>query len=514
MLLSLLLSLSISSAAAQAPVFCPTRPPGDNTNACASTAFVQGAIGGLVVGTSTITNGTSGSYLYDNAGILGEIPGGGVPTNVLNTQTTNYTLATTDCGKRVQLGTGSTGFLTLSVPAVSGFSSTCRVEVINGDTTRGKSFTGAGLPTNTPLLLLQQQAIEFSIINGVWTVTSFPGRLKLTPNATITLNTDFAAGNDANDGLGLGAGNALKTVEGCLSLIANYFDFNSTASPSKAICLMAAGSTDTNGIHQAFHAFVGCNGGACVVIDGNTTGTISSAVQFYFGSVIQLRRITLTSAGNCLEVHWTAKVYILDLVTFGACVGTQILIGDGAGHVELSNSYTVSGSTAFPIQVSDGGSLKAVPGITITISNSITITDWVLVASPAYVNLQGATFNLGGNVVTGAKTNVLLNGVVLQSTSTLAVTGAVSGTGAVCRLTMASTASLAEGQKIIVAGIAGATGCNTASPPVGSTTHIVDGTHIELTGTTFGGAYTSGGTVQIGLPGTADPSVSLGGQFL
>lgn len=33
--------------ASQQQVFCPTRPPGDSTNACASTAFVQGAVGNI-----------------------------------------------------------------------------------------------------------------------------------------------------------------------------------------------------------------------------------------------------------------------------------------------------------------------------------------------------------------------------------------------------------------------------------------------------------------------------------
>lgn len=45
LLLVALLSIASSSAWAQNPT-CPTRPAGDTSNACASTAFVQGAIGG------------------------------------------------------------------------------------------------------------------------------------------------------------------------------------------------------------------------------------------------------------------------------------------------------------------------------------------------------------------------------------------------------------------------------------------------------------------------------------
>src|SRR6185437_5792675 len=64
-----------TSAFAQNPT-CPTRPVGDSTNACASTAFVTRALSlySLLVGTTPITGGTNGYALYDNNGVLGEQP--------------------------------------------------------------------------------------------------------------------------------------------------------------------------------------------------------------------------------------------------------------------------------------------------------------------------------------------------------------------------------------------------------------------------------------------------------
>lgn len=55
----------------------PTRPPGDSTNAAASTAFVTNAVGGgggspITVGSTVINSGTSGDLLYDNSGVVGE----------------------------------------------------------------------------------------------------------------------------------------------------------------------------------------------------------------------------------------------------------------------------------------------------------------------------------------------------------------------------------------------------------------------------------------------------------
>lgn len=72
------------------------------------------------------------------------------------------------------------------------------------------------------------------------------------------------------------------------------------------------------------------------------------------------------------------------------------------------------------------------------------------------------------------------------------VTGAVSGTGSVCRLTISPAitgSGLVAGDTVNVTGITGATGCNVAA----AISTVVDSTHIELTGTTFGGAYISGG---------------------
>lgn len=56
-------------------VTCATRPVTDDSNACASTAFVVDAIPyyGLVVGTTVITGGVDKALLYDNAGVLGNI---------------------------------------------------------------------------------------------------------------------------------------------------------------------------------------------------------------------------------------------------------------------------------------------------------------------------------------------------------------------------------------------------------------------------------------------------------
>lgn len=73
------------------------------------------------------------------------------------------------------------------------------------------------------------------------------------------------------------------------------------------------------------------------------------------------------------------------------------------------------------------------------------------------------------------------------------VSGAISGTAGVCRLTVPGTNGYVTGNTVTVASVTGATGCN-----VTTTLTVIDGTHIELDGSTFGGVYVSGGLVSSG----------------
>jgi hypothetical protein len=70
------------------------------------------------------------------------------------------------------------------------------------------------------------------------------------------------------------------------------------------------------------------------------------------------------------------------------------------------------------------------------------------------------------------------------------VTGTANGTGNVVRLTVTSTANMTTGERRLVAGVGGTTEAN------GNwLITVVDGTHVELTGTTYANAWTSGGTI-------------------
>src|SRR4029077_8644841 len=91
--------------------------------------------------------------------------------------------------------------------------------------------------------------------------------------------------------------------------------------------------------------------------------------------------------------------------------------------------------------------------------------------------------------------------------ASLSVSGAVSN-GGLCKITVSSTATYSANEIVSVYGIGGATGCNGTWQVT-----VTDGTHLTLQGTTFGGAYTSGGTVTNGSSFNVTGGVAAGSLF-
>lgn len=93
----------------------PTRPSGDSTKAAASTEFVTSAIGnintGLSVGTTTVTGGVSGRFLFDNGGLLGErslFTTGALVTSLIYSSSQTVTIPASATQAFVRMG-GATG---------------------------------------------------------------------------------------------------------------------------------------------------------------------------------------------------------------------------------------------------------------------------------------------------------------------------------------------------------------------------------------------------------------------
>jgi hypothetical protein len=271
----------------------------------------------------------------------------GVETNTLNTQIANYTIATTDCGKTIQLGTGSTGYFTLTVPSVSGFPATCVVTLFNGDTGRGKAISNdPGCSTRN--VLWPQQSCAIGIVNGAWAVLSRPGRWRPPGSTTINFKTDFTNGSDALgvDGLGTGS-QAFKSAQHCYQMTLDQIDYNGDESSQTLVnCNMAAATADAGSLHLAAHSLVGGQGGAAFQIIGASLA-ISGAV-----SNGGLCEITVSATGT-YSTNQIVSVYGIAGAT--GCNGTWKVTVTDSTHLTLQ-STTFGGAYTSGGTVTNGSS--------------------------------------------------------------------------------------------------------------------------------------------------------------
>lgn len=330
----------------------------------------------------------------------------------------NYTVLSSD--KSYTLALGGNALFTLTYGAASGYSAGHVNLIVNDDnwaSGRGKRIAINGL--DTFILWPQQSAFVFSS-NSAWRVLRAP-RTRL-PSGVTTFNTDFTNGSDtANDGLGTGAANAFKTLQGAYDLVINDFDWSAN-SQSQVVLKLASGSNDTGGLHAPSHGIVGAQGGAAISVNGNGA-TISGAIGLFFGAVMELRNVVMT--GN-LSVNWGSKLYLYESVEFaGAGAGTTDINLSGLSQIEVEADYTVSGlnNRGYHI-VNNNGTFRDGGSHTVTVTANQSVTNWVLGVNPGLTVIN--TYALGGHTVTATNAyNISLNHVLIGAAN---VPGSVAGT--------------------------------------------------------------------------------------
>lgn len=120
-------------------------------------------------------------------------------------------------------------------------------------------------------------------------------------------------------------------------------------------------------------------------------------------------------------------------------------------------------------------------------------------ATPSYTLVGGPITRASVIPQSGTVETVIANaGGPVTGATGLAVTGAVNNGSGLIRLTV-NTTGLTTGTVVVVAGVGG------ISNAIGTwIATIFDGTHLDLQGSVFAGAYTSGGTVAWGDVGLVD----------
>lgn len=167
---------------------------------------------------------------------------------------------------------------------------------------------------------------------------------------------------------------------------------------------------------------------------------------------------------------------------------------------EITNSLDRQGRSAMQAALSMGNN---------KITGLATPTASTDAATKAYVD----TFPLVDKSVTLQKlyhptsTSKLLGS---DAAAALAITAAVNNGSGLIRLTVADTATFATGQKKTVSDVIGTTEANGTW-----TITVVDGTHIDLQGSTFTNVYVSGGTIGGGIAEISlGTGLSMSGQTL
>lgn len=395
--IALALGVLIALTASAAAQVCSTAAPGDTSARCASDAFVAAAVAAA------------------------SVPAG-VDQNILNSQASSYAVASTDCGKRIYVGSGGSGTVTL--PAVAGFAGTCRVSILNANAGRGQILSG--FPTGAPSILWPLQEIDVAIENGVWAVISQVTRWR--PTAPVSFFVDPVAGADppANDGLAAGSGNAFRHWSACYANIAANLDIslaNATFTATLVGSLLTVSSIDspTLAVGQLLN-------GLSTVIPPATTisslGTGTGGVGTY--NVSNGLSFTGTGSGiNLTTTSVTGTIVIGQNITgTGVPAGTTILgqtsgTPGGAGIYTTSQATTSSGAT---ITSSSSGLMSSVAVICQSVASASYTNDGVGAYAGAVGQKHACDIVMDGNGSTLARsdgqpiwsTGSILNEIAVQ----------------------------------------------------------------------------------------------------
>lgn len=448
--------------------FLPVKASRANMNACFDTngmltscislssgSFVAGSgvtftgTGPTTISVATYSAGNGITFTGTNPTVI-SVTGSGSTT----IQTSNYTIATTDCAKTVRLGTGTTGFFTATLPAAGGFTEGCTVTVQNGDgwTSRGKALSG--FPTgfsNGQNILWPLQAGTVQIVNGAWVTIYRPGRAKL-PTGQVNFfsnysNTGADASNDCLSATISGATGPCQSAGHALYLACNEFDFTGTDQLQTQMWVNMAGNvTDQSPIHIACPSVPGGQGGAQLVLNGtgpnSTLNTLGGDAIFAgVNATLSVSNLTIgTNSGDCVRSDYGGEIFFGSGNTFSVCASAH-LEARNAGRIYLQSSYTVNGNATIHYKISNGGVITTDPvnqSITVTMGQNLTLSDWVIASQGGVLDVPNVTYTLAGHTVTairisqGSGSNVytgLGNAACLNTYFPGSVNGASDGTG-------------------------------------------------------------------------------------
>jgi hypothetical protein len=346
----------------------------------------------------------------------------------ISSKTANYTIATGDCGNAIQAGTGGNTFFTITLPAVAGFTAGCEVTIKNADTTRGKGMSGFPSDLSTILWPLQAARVKVNAAATAWVTTDDPGRWQMP--SQITFHVDVTNGNNANDGLATGSGNAVQTAQAAYNYIMNQADTQTTT----PIIAMTCAQNHTTSL-QMGGVPLGTNL-IQVSPDGNCTFTWSnsgSCIVLSDLAEIDLRLNQYGSTGNATFACNTANavqngaIYlhndvVLDLEGGPAVLWTpggtndNFVFCDGMCQYTIGNGIAQTGGTGNRYIWMSAGGHGTLSGPTTPAAGSV-LSGFIMLFGGAVLNL-GTTGNTGWTTIgtsnVWGNATIITNGITPQ----------------------------------------------------------------------------------------------------
>ena len=212
------------------------------------------------------------------------------------------------------------------------------------------------------------------------------------------------------------------------------------------------------------------------IVNFGSTGPLASTVGVY-GLIIK-------GATDVRIDGWTSSNFNdVREGTYGNVIGlTRHILFHNLGHYHLTNAFMTSGDQSsgddndFIQFLDDRGASVAMNG---TIEN---VTMRYNGSQRRCLKYQGG-FNFADHI------DIRRDSTFTPVVNTTNVTGAANNGSGLIRLTVASTTNIITGNKVVVSGVGGTTEANGTW-----TVTTIDGTHLDLQGSTFTNAYTTGGT--------------------
>jgi len=218
--------------------------------------------------------------------------------------------------------------------------------------------------------------------------------------ADLTLYVNGSTGSDSNDGLS--AATPFATIQKAIDVVSGTLDTSiytvtiqvaAGTYTAALICKQLIGSGSVQLFGDATtpaNVTISVTNGHCLATDGIR------------GYKIKGFKLTTSGSGDCIRSIGGGKIEINGNMNYGACAGAHMFAGSKGVITNLANSYTVSGAPNIHWQVGQDG-LLAVEALTITLTASITVTNWAYAQDLSEIVCDGITFSLGGNTVTGVR---------------------------------------------------------------------------------------------------------------